>query len=39
MFYGLVPMVNEHFPICKDPEEREIEETPNQNIFKALALP
>ena len=39
LFYNLIPKVNENFPICVDPEQIVIEETPNQNIFAALELP
>lgn len=37
-FYGLMPKLNENYPICKDPDEREIEETPNQNLFEMMNL-
>ena len=30
--------MNEEYPVCIDPDYREIEETPNQNIFKCLSL-
>ena len=39
LFYNLIPKVNENFPVCVDPEQIIIEETPNQNIFAALELP
>lgn len=32
-------MKNENYPICLDPDEYVIQETPNQNLFKALDLP
>jgi len=38
MFYGLVPIKNENFPICIDPDFVELLETPNQNIMNALNL-
>ena len=34
-----MPLVNEAFPICKDPDEVVLQETPNQNIFNSLSLP
>jgi hypothetical protein len=34
-----MPKFNQNYPICVDPEEIHIEETPNQNIFKMLDLP
>jgi len=38
MFYGLVPMVNDNFPVCIDPDFVELLETPNQNIMEALKI-
>ena len=38
-FYGLMPMVNDNFPECIDPDTPVIQETPNQNIFSDLGLP
>jgi hypothetical protein len=35
-FYGLMPKINENYPVCIDPDEYVILETPNQNIFKML---
>lgn len=38
-YYGLMPKFNEDYPECIDPDLIIIQETPNQNIFAALALP